>query len=73
MAFKLLWSNDNWDSKQEVESINLTALNLEYVDLRSDRLSLIDFTFFWIDSSNWEGVNYSVEVVSCSSFKLHII
>ena len=61
--FKLQWSNDSWQTSQEVESINVAELSLEYIDLRSDRLGKIEFTFFWTDSNNWEEANYSVEVV----------
>ena len=61
--FKLLWSNDNWDSKQEIESTNVAELSLDYVDLESDKLTPIEFTFFWNDSNNWEQGNYTVEVV----------
>ena len=62
-SFKLLWTNDGWQTKQEIESTNVAALDLEYVDLQSHKLSPIEFTFFWIDSNNWEENNYTVEVV----------
>ena len=61
-AFKLCWSNDSWQTKQEIESNNVAALNLEYVDLQSDARSPIEFTFFWIDTNNWEQDNYVVKV-----------
>lgn len=61
--FKLLWSNDNWQTKQETESTNIAELNLEYVDLSSNNLSPIEFTFFWISSNSWEKNNYTVEVI----------
>ena len=61
--FKLLWSNDSWHTKQEIESNSITILNLDYVDIATDKLSLIEFTFFWIDSSEWERSSYCLEVV----------
>ena len=61
-SFKLQWSNDNWHTKQELESINVAELSLEYVDLKSDKLGAIEFTFFWTDSNSWEEDNYTVEI-----------
>lgn len=61
--FKFKWSNDDWHTKQELESTAIAALRLHYVDLKADKLSPIEFTFFWVDCHEWEQKDYKVEVV----------
>ena len=60
--FKLRWSNDDWDTKQDLESTSITVLDLNYVDLTGDKQSSIQFTFFWVDTDDWQQGSYSLEV-----------
>ncbi|MGV2827721.1 glycoside hydrolase family 15 protein [Myxosarcina sp. GI1(2024)] len=62
-SFKLHWTNDEWQAIQDLESTRIAALGLNYVDLTADKLSPIEFTFFWTGSNNWEQRNYRVKVV----------
>ncbi len=61
-AFKLRWTQDEWQTQQDLESTAIAPLNLNYADLKCERLR-IEFTFFWTDSSNWSECNYTVEVI----------
>jgi glucoamylase len=62
--FCLHWSNDNWQTIQNTQS-TATSIDIEFVDITiaSQQPSCIDFTFFWIDSQNWENCNYQVAFV----------
>ncbi len=58
------WSFDGWKTVQNTEARD-TGLGMYVADLPSGELpagSQILFTFFWSESQNWEGVNFSVVV-----------
>ena len=59
--YQLHWSADNWHTTQDTPATP-TKLGISYVDLpiASDRQGALDFTFFWIESNNWEQRNYTV-------------
>jgi glucoamylase len=63
-AFRLHWSNDNWQTVQNTDS-TATAIDIEFVDIAisPNQKSPINFTFFWTDSQNWENRNYQIAVV----------
>lgn len=62
LLFVRLWTNDGWNTKQELRSTSVTELRLNYVDLQPHKKSVIVFTFYWLESNNWEQHNYCVEV-----------
>jgi glucoamylase len=63
--FRLRCSSDNWHSQQDSESRE-NALQIYFVDLPAEISSSINvrirFTFFWLNSSRWEGEDYDVTV-----------
>lgn len=63
--FRLRWSGNNWQSQQESESRE-NAFQIDFVDLPAAISSAanvcIRFTFFWLNSSLWEGEDYDVTV-----------
>ncbi len=60
--FQLHWSQDNWQTTHDTPSTS-TKLGADYVDIPvSDHPQQINFTFFWIESSQWEQCNYTVLV-----------
>ncbi|MBD2307733.1 glucan 1,4-alpha-glucosidase [Chroococcidiopsis sp. FACHB-1243] len=65
VPFRLRWSKDDWQTVNDTDS-TATALDIDFVDISIDskHSSPIHFTFFWIDSQNWESRNYQVAVVS---------
>lgn len=61
----ITWSADGWASQHEVDAQHLSALNLWFVDLpaaKSPAGAVIEFTFFWKESQQREGQNYSVAI-----------
>ena len=66
------WTTDLWRSSRDQETI-ATSLGMWYCDLPTDNLqsgSTISITFFWIDSSRWEGENFSILVQDPTSVSL---
>lgn len=63
-SFQLHWSDDSWQTIKDTPSIS-TKLGVHFVDISvSDQQEdPINFTFFWIESSNWEQRNYRVVVI----------
>jgi glucoamylase len=61
--FQLHWSQDNWQSVRDTLSTS-TKLGVDFVDIlvSDNQQQSINFTFFWIDSSQWEQCNYTVAV-----------
>ncbi|SRR5579883_450571 len=61
--FQLHWSQDNWQSVRDILSTS-TKLGVDCVDIlvSDNQQQSINFTFFWIDSSQWEQRNYTVAV-----------
>lgn len=58
------FSFDNWQSKQTLETID-SGLGIFFADLPTEKLmqdQVINFTFFWHDSQNWEGKDFSVKI-----------
>jgi len=59
------WSSDGWQATQDVAT-RRTDLGLYVADIATSKLasgSQVLFTFFWTDSSRWEGENFSVQIV----------
>lgn len=63
--FQLHWSSDNWQTITDTPATS-TKLGVSFVDIPIDdrQQGAIDFTFFWIESNNWEQRNYTVLVKS---------
>jgi glucoamylase len=61
--FKLHWSMDNWQTTSDTVSSG-TALAIDYLDLpvAFDQKEPVRFTFFWIDSNQWEEHDYQVTI-----------
>jgi glucoamylase len=59
--FQLHWSPDNWQTIIDTPA-TLTKLGISFVDIPiGDRQQgAVKFTFFWIESNNWEQLNYTV-------------
>jgi glucoamylase len=59
------WTSNDWSTKLLVETRD-TGCGLHIADLPTRSCpcgTRIEFTFFWVDSSRWEGANFSMEVV----------
>jgi glucoamylase len=61
--FVLRWSDDEWAHATETPSTP-TTVGTEYVDLRSPSETgrVVRFTFYWPESSRWEGRDFAVTV-----------
>jgi glucoamylase len=61
--FRLHWTVDEWSQVSESPSIS-THLGLEFVDIVPPEATgaSIRFTFYWPESSHWEGTDFSVTV-----------
>lgn len=58
------WSFDGWKTTQDAATRD-TGLGVHLADLPAEALNSgheITFTFFWLHSQRWEGVNYTVVV-----------
>lgn len=62
--FRLHWSDDDWHSVNDTESIS-NALQIDYVDLplhkQEQEKTCMWFTFFWRNSHQWEGGDYTMK------------
>jgi glucoamylase len=61
------WSADGWQTAHDTETRD-TGLGIHIADLPTEGLppeTRVVFTFHWIESSNWAGVDYEVLVASC--------
>ncbi len=59
------WGVDDWQNVRDVETHD-TGLGVHVVDLPTEGLaagSRVRFTFFWRESSRWEGRDFDVETV----------
>ncbi len=59
------WTADNWRTCKETRTQD-TGLGMYIVDLPTGRLKAgakVVFTFYWINSQNWEGRDFEVEVL----------
>ena len=65
--FKLRYSNDDWSSKQDIESTEVESLNFHFVDLNPEEAVSIKFNFYWTGSGDWQQGSYSLEVVGVAS------
>ncbi|MDE3208348.1 MAG: glucan 1,4-alpha-glucosidase, partial [Pseudomonadota bacterium] len=68
------WSANNWTTSEDIDSKN-TGLGLHIIDLPTQELeagSRILFTFYWVDTLRWEGINYEVEVVNTQDPRLYV-
>jgi glucoamylase len=61
----VVWSINGWASTNKTDATHISALNLWFADLPTEKCSdgsVIEFTFFWKKDQRWEGKNYSVAV-----------
>jgi glucoamylase len=61
--FRLRWSLDNWETAIDSEA-SATALGIHYtdLDLPEDQVLAVRFTFYWTDTSEWEGSDSEVRI-----------
>ncbi len=62
-SFRLHWSTDEWHTVQDTPS-SPTALGIEFVDIliAPTQRAPVRFTFFWTNTGQWEGRDYTVVV-----------
>jgi glucoamylase len=63
--FSLHWSKDEWKTVHDTRTTD-TAFGIHFVDVdlaAADRAP-VRFTFFWLDTDQWEGRDYAVEIES---------
>ena len=66
-AFRLHWSADNWQTISNSDSAR-TTLGIYFVDLTvadgpKDNPAPVRFTFFWKESSKWEGRDFEIAAI----------
>lgn len=64
------WSADNWNTIQE-DMTHETGLGIHFADLHTQGISEkkeIKFTFFWPDSSHWEGKDFIINTEDLNKF-----
>jgi glucoamylase len=61
--FLLRWSDNDWTTITETRSVS-TGLAFDYVDLTppTETGRAMKFTFFWTETSRWEGRDFSITV-----------
>ena len=60
------WSGDSWRTVKEVKTYDV-GLGVHMADLFTESFPIgtqIEFTFFWLESKNWEGSNFNVRLGS---------
>ncbi|MDI4232503.1 glycoside hydrolase family 15 protein [Bradyrhizobium sp. Arg237L] len=62
--FDLHWSRDGWTTVQDTNA-TATAVGIFYADIATDQHARgpIVFTFYWLDSTHWEGRDYEVNLL----------
>ncbi len=58
------WSADKWETNNDFVAAD-SGLGIFYVDLPSNKLQAgtkITFTFYWVESDNWENTDYEVGI-----------
>lgn len=60
---EIVWTNDNWQSTNRNSAADI-GVDIFFADIPypSKKKNTIEFTFFWVESNNWEGKNYIVHV-----------
>lgn len=66
-TFVLHWSDDEWKTVHDTSSTP-TSLGIEYVDIqvKDSQTDPLRFTFYWPQSTAWQGTNYQVEVTAAA-------
>ncbi len=62
---RVKWTTNNWNTENNTNT-NDSGLGIKYVDLITNKMAAgekIIFTFYWPDSANWEGENFSVTII----------
>jgi glucoamylase len=65
------WTFDNWNTVNETSTFN-SGLGIHYVDLPTSTLEnghKVEFTFYWPDSENWEGIDFILHAGSINEDK----
>jgi glucoamylase len=66
-AFKLRWTANEWQEVHDTES-TATDLGIEFVDIpiSQEQQAPLRFTFYWLETGQWEGHDFQVNVVSAA-------
>lgn len=64
VSFRLHWTSDAWNTVNDTPS-TATAVGIHYVDIATDQHTTgpLQFTFYWVNTMNWEGRNYQVQLI----------
>ncbi|MDQ3192941.1 MAG: glucan 1,4-alpha-glucosidase [Bacteroidota bacterium] len=65
VRMQVRWTTDNWINIKETNSYD-TGLKVHVVDLETRELprgTKIIFTFYWPESSKWEGIDFEAKIV----------
>ena len=59
------WGRNGWHDARDIETrdTGLGAYAAELPVTGLDAGETVQFTFFWLDSGSWEGVDYQVQLV----------
>jgi glucoamylase len=58
------WSDDDWQTAY-TDPTNDTTLGIHCLDLAAADLTVgrgVRFTFYWLETKQWEGVDFAVDV-----------
>ncbi len=61
----IVWSMNGWATNNKVDAIHISALNVWFADLPTEKCpdgSMVEFTFFWKKDQRWEGENHRIAV-----------
>jgi glucoamylase len=61
--FRLLWTQDDWQTQQTVDS-KYMGTSICYADIPIGKRNQgnLSFTLYWMDEGRWEGRNYDVPI-----------
>ena len=65
------WSTDDWGTTQDTPTRD-TGLGIHMVDLPTEKLAAgaaVVFTFYWTETSHWQGQDFRVAVEECLATK----
>ncbi len=61
---RIHWSDDGWKTTHDTETTD-SGIGIHYADLKTGKMKKGEkfvFTFFWTESGNWEGKDFTVTV-----------
>lgn len=61
---RVRWTSNDWHNSHDIYSTD-SGLGIHYIDLPNidlNKTERVIFTFFWLDTENWEGQNFEIAV-----------